>query len=146
MVRPSSRGETPQAGSGAEWAFDPAQPAALKAVARASGGVERLELTGIWNAPRPPQYGDVRQWILPALLLLFLIEALRTRLGVPLRWGMRFSRSAGPSVPAVVARRKGISTVSRAKVPENTPSQPAPPPEAPDVTRRERFRRAKRGE
>lgn len=145
-----------QAGAGAEWAFDPAQPAALAAVSRASGGVERLELTGIWNAPRPPRYGDVRHWILPVLLLLFVIETLRTRLGVPLRWGFwNFLRprageeAAMPAPQGVPVRSKG-----RAKPPRGVEQSPAavPPPVAPpkpedaSQARRARFRRAKRGE
>ncbi|MEI8234369.1 MAG: VWA domain-containing protein [Verrucomicrobiota bacterium] len=135
-----------QAGAGAEWAFDPAQPAALAAVARASGGVERLELTGIWNAPRPPRYGDVRHWILPLLLLLFLAETLRTRLGVPLRWGGWFSGITGAYRTPAALRVKAFPAPPRAEAREGASSQPAPPPQPETPSRRERFRRAKRRE
>ncbi|MDD5348852.1 MAG: VWA domain-containing protein [Chthoniobacteraceae bacterium] len=145
-----------QAGSGAEWAFDPAQPAALSAVSRASGGVERLELTGVWNAPRPPQYGDVRHWILPVVLLLFLAETLRTRLGIPLRWGAWFLRKSGAepvpratSVFVAPAPSRARRSAPRADAPPSAPSAPPQQPRAPEdpaAARRARFRRAKRGE
>lgn len=69
------------AGSNAEWTFDPERLAELAAVSRASGGVERVDLGSIWKAPRRAEYGDLRPWLLLALLLLFLADALLTRLG-----------------------------------------------------------------
>ncbi len=71
-------------GNDAEWAFNRDRISELRAVSRVSGGVERLDLTQIWGAPRPPQFASLRVWSLAALALLFVIECLVTRLGIRL--------------------------------------------------------------
>lgn len=132
-----------QAGAGAEWELDPAKPAALAAISRASGGAERLDLTNIWNAPRPPQYADVRNWILPALLVLFLLETLLTRLEWSLpRWGGLHL----PSVPRPTRKRAATVSPEAAKPFQPTAPVPSTPPVQADSSRRDRFRRAKKGE
>ena len=133
-----------QAGLGSEWELDPAKPAALVALSRASGGAERLDLSGIWNAPRPPEYGDIRHWILPVLLVLFLLETLLTRIGWKLpQWG--WSGLHLPSLPTVrLPRRAPVSQKSTTAEKPNA-AAPAASGEAGN-TRRDRFRRAKKGE
>ena len=69
------------AASGAEWMSDRSRIAELEAVARASGGTERVDLTKLWQAPRRSAFRDVRGWLLVTLLLLFVTDALLTRLG-----------------------------------------------------------------
>ena len=69
------------AGSSAEWTFDPERLAELASVSRESGGVERVDLTSIWQAPRQPEYRALSPWALTALLVLFLADALLMRLG-----------------------------------------------------------------
>ena len=69
------------AGSSAEWASDRARITELDAVARASGGAELVDLTKVWDAPRKSAFRDIRRWLLIALLVLFIVDALLTRLG-----------------------------------------------------------------
>jgi len=70
------------AGEVAEWARRRAALEELEAVASASGGVERLELSELWYAPRPPSYVDLSFWFLLAALLFLLIDVAWTRLGL----------------------------------------------------------------
>ena len=69
------------AGSSAEWANDRARLVELEAVSRGSGGAERVDLTKVWDAPRKSAFRDVRPWLLVALLVLFVTDALLERLG-----------------------------------------------------------------
>jgi hypothetical protein len=71
-------------GSSAEWTFDSARLTELDAVARASGGTERVDLAQVWQAPRHQGSRDLRPWLLILLLALFLIDAILTRLGLSL--------------------------------------------------------------
>ena len=65
-----------------EWTPDAARPAELLAVAARSGGVERVDLSDVWKAPRPAALRGIRRWLLPPLLVAILLEALDTQ-GVP---------------------------------------------------------------
>lgn len=65
----------------AEWEQDGALVAALRQLSARSGGVERVNLGDVWDAPRPALWSDLRPWLLGAFLLLVLAEALATRLG-----------------------------------------------------------------
>jgi hypothetical protein len=69
------------AGSNIEWTFDPARLAELQAVSHASGGVERIDLSSVWQAPHRAEFRDLRPWLLIALALLFVADALWVRLG-----------------------------------------------------------------
>lgn len=75
------------AGSSAEWIFDRARLLELESVARSSGGTERVDLAKIWQAPRRAAFRDLRPWLLVTLLLLFVVDALLSRLGV--EWRLR---------------------------------------------------------
>ncbi len=66
----------------AEWAFDRARIRELEFVAKQSGGEERVDLSKVWEVPRQVQSVSLRLPLLVVLLLLFLIEALATRLGL----------------------------------------------------------------
>ena len=67
-----------------EWNFDLARVAELQNVARLSGGGERIDLSKIWDSPRQEEFNGIRAWLLAALLVVFLVEVLVTRLG---GWG-----------------------------------------------------------
>jgi hypothetical protein len=64
-----------------EWNFDRARLRELRAVSAASGGVERLDLSRVWRAPRREAYRDIRPWVLTLFGLVFLAEAFVTRTG-----------------------------------------------------------------
>jgi hypothetical protein len=68
----------------AEWLKLPEREEALAALARESGGEERLDLSSIWSAPLPPAGSTLEAWLLIALLGLILLDVLLTRLGVSL--------------------------------------------------------------
>ncbi len=70
-----------EAGSNLEWDMDPARILELKSVARATGGVERLDLAQIWDAPRRAEFYDPRNILLTLLLAVFVLDALAVRLG-----------------------------------------------------------------
>ena len=69
------------AGSGVEWTFDRARLLELQSVASATGGVERIDLAKIWQAPRRAEFYDPRAVILALLLATFVADALATRIG-----------------------------------------------------------------
>ncbi|MEO7932327.1 MAG: VWA domain-containing protein [Chthoniobacterales bacterium] len=69
------------AGSNIEWTFDRNRLTELRELSRASGGVERLDLSRVWEAPRRVAWRDLRAWLLMALLLAFIGDAWATRFG-----------------------------------------------------------------
>ena len=69
------------AGSNLEWSAPPARVAELRALARASGGAERIDLGKAWEAPRRAAWRPLRNGLLIAAVLAFLFDALATRLG-----------------------------------------------------------------
>ena len=70
-----------------DWTFDPKRPDQVRAAALSSGGVERVDLSDIWSAPRPDAWRGLERFLLPLLLLLLLLEALQTQTGWSLRRG-----------------------------------------------------------
>lgn len=68
----------------AEWAFDPDRRTELQQLSQRSGGVVRLDLASIWNAPRKSHERPLAPWLLGALILVILAEATLTRLGISL--------------------------------------------------------------
>ncbi len=76
--------------SNPEWAFDRSRIEELLAVSSQSGGVERVDLSDVWKAPRPAAWRGLRRWILPTLLIAILLEALATQVG----WTWPRSRGA----------------------------------------------------
>ena len=77
-----------QAGKGVEWQFRREAPAELRALSAASGGRERLDLATSWDAPTVQrQFADLRSWVLAAVLVGIVADALLTRVGFS--WGSR---------------------------------------------------------
>jgi hypothetical protein len=64
-----------------EWDFDRARLDELKSVSFRSGGGERVDLSDVWHAPRPPTWRGVSRWLLIALTVALLLEAWQTRAG-----------------------------------------------------------------
>lgn len=64
-----------------EWSFDKSRLEELRTVSTRSGGAERVDLSDVWHAPRPPAWRDLQRWLLMALLAALLLEALQTRTG-----------------------------------------------------------------
>ena len=62
--------------------------AELAAVSRRSGGVERVDLSDVWRAPRPTAFQGLRRWLLPLLAAAIVLEALASRTG----WSLRPAR------------------------------------------------------
>ncbi len=69
-----------------EWSFPKQRVDELKTVSARSGGEERVDLTDVWKAPRPPSWQDIRQWLLIAIIIVFLLEAWQTRAGWGASW------------------------------------------------------------
>ncbi len=63
-----------------EWTADPIRRTELIDASRLSGGVERVDLSKVWTAPRRQAFTDLSPYLLFAFLLVFLAEALQTRL------------------------------------------------------------------
>ncbi|MEO7414195.1 MAG: VWA domain-containing protein, partial [Opitutaceae bacterium] len=70
--------------SSAEWNFDLTRRRELQQLSVRSGGRERLDLATIWNAPRMAMWRSVRNGLLIAWVVLFLVDAGLTRLGISL--------------------------------------------------------------
>ena len=64
-----------------EWTFNKTRLAELRDVSARSSGSERVDLSDVWHAPRPPAWSDVQRWLLIALIMALLLEAWQTRTG-----------------------------------------------------------------
>lgn len=64
-----------------EWDFDRTRLEELKSVSFRSGGTERVDLSDVWHAPRPPTWRGIERWLLVALIAALLLEAWQTRAG-----------------------------------------------------------------
>ncbi|MDF3058208.1 MAG: hypothetical protein K0R17_2423 [Rariglobus sp.] len=71
-------------GGSAEWSFEAERVQELRHLSMRSGGVERLDLASIWDAPRAVNYRGIRGWLLVAWLVLLLTDAALTQLDVSL--------------------------------------------------------------
>jgi hypothetical protein len=69
------------AGSNIEWSVPPSRASELRALSRISGGIERVDLGKSWQAPRDSSWHPLRNTLLIAAVLVFLLDALATRLG-----------------------------------------------------------------
>ena len=72
------------AGGSAEWSFEQEPVQELRQLSVRSGGVERLDLASIWDAPRAVNHRAVRGWLLAVLLGLLLVDAALSQLDVSL--------------------------------------------------------------
>lgn len=64
-----------------EWSFDKARMKELRELSLRSGGGERVDLSDVWHAQRPPAWRGLQGWLLLTLLGLMLMEAWQTRTG-----------------------------------------------------------------
>lgn len=123
------------AGANVEWAFDDEAVADLRAASDRTGGKELVDLSKAWLRPPMVVETSLRTALLVALLVLILFEALVMRTG----WRM-------PEF--TMARRAGkltapVNTAEQTSMPEIVRKpEPAPEPAA-EVSRRDRFQRAK---
>lgn len=101
------------AGSNLEWTFDRARLLELQSVSRATGGMERLDLTKIWQAPRRAEYYDPRNILLALLLGIFVLDALATRMGW--RWPGRSATAAAPPPRSAPPRSGQVAARGRAR-------------------------------
>ncbi len=122
-------------GTDPEWTLDRARVTELQNVARLSGGGECIDLSKIWQTPRHQEFSDVRVWLLTALLLAFMAEALVTRMG----WQTpRFASLARLSTGSRSRQEPAAAPAAATSAP------PASPSHAPnDAQRGARFRQAK---
>jgi hypothetical protein len=131
------------AGTSVEWQMDPARLTELRQIAQRSGGVERVDLTKAWQAPRVHEFRGLRPWLLILLLPVFLLELLATRLG----W-----ERPGFALPRRRMRTRAREEKSAAAPAEvvASPKIPAEPFAAPPAhdsaadSRRARFAKARR--
>ena len=108
--------------------MDPRRVRELEALVAVTGGVERTDLSSIWQAPRAGRTAlDLRPLLLLAVLGLFLGEALRGRLR------------------PVPARLPSRPRDDRAPAEAPAPPPPAPAVDADEERRRRRYDEAKRG-
>ncbi len=131
-------------GTSSEWAFDNDRVDELRETARASGGRELVDLEDAWEKPPATGFHSIRNWLLWAALITFILEALITRTG----WRMPLWTK-----PDLTRKPKKKKT-PKAK-PEKKEEEPEPDPEpvvaTPDEQeetnrkkRRSRFDRAKK--
>ena len=110
---------------------------ALEKLARATGGVERAELTGVWkDLPRRPRSFPLAPWLLLAAAVCLLLEVLERRTGLvssgvaavrairPRAFRFRLRRKApvAPTAPTPVT-----TTESKETAPTPTATRPQPP-------------------
>jgi len=124
---------------GAEWSFDEERLHEVRALSRASGGVERTELATIWDDRIPGGDLDLRPYVLAAFLVVFLFEALMSRVG----WQLPTFELPRPGKMVTVEPTRRAPRVTEAAVaPEPVPTEPR---KTAADERRKRFARAKRG-
>lgn len=139
----------------------------LEKLARATGGAERVELSGVWKElPRRPRVFPMAAWLLIAAVVCLLLEVLERRTGLVSQGGVRVRGAVGVLVrrrrtrrPAAVATAAAPVPVSRPTAAPAEPARPAsvaPPEPAPakpvepggvlDAMRKARERTRGRGE
>jgi Mg-chelatase subunit ChlD len=103
---------------------------ALQRLARATGGRERLEPSGIWSdLPRHARLLPVGRWLLAAAVVLLLLEVLERRTGFLSRQGHLVWEAA--QVPAARARKLVVRkprAAARSTAPQAPAAAPAPLP------------------
>ena len=86
---------------------------ALKHLASATGGVERIELSGMWREiPKVPRFFDISPWLLYVAIMILVAEIFQRRTGWLSSWAKRLrrkKREPGPVVPDTGAKDKGVS-------------------------------------
>lgn len=142
-------------GTSAEWAFDEARVEELRAVSKASGGRELLELSQAWRSPPLERFVDLRGWLLMLALMGMLLDALITRMGWRLpEWAFAGGRSRSRRERRDAAGaahqerlKKKTATPPAVGAPFVRPDYPSSAPPAASLSREDRqkrFDRAKR--
>ncbi len=134
-------------GNSAEWAFDPARVEELRLASRLSGGRELVELKDAWKSPQIQQMADLRHWLLVALMVLVLAEALITRMGWTLPEFAMPRRAQVARLPRRVKTQPPALSPATSPSPTVSANAPAVESAVPGPTeadqRRSRFARAK---
>jgi Mg-chelatase subunit ChlD len=100
--------------------------AALERLARATGGVERVELSGAWkDLPRRPRVYPLAPWLLLAACVGLLLEVLERRTGLVSHGGRLTRTAAAERVPAARPRPAKVAAV--VAPPKATPVVPVVP-------------------
>ena len=118
-------------------------PTALAAIASATGGIERLDVAGIWrDLPRNARWFELAPWLALAAVAVFWLEILQRRTG----WLAR--RPAAPAGPSEREREHARPRRRARAAPEATetptPAAPPPPTAAPSSPAQEDLRAALR--
>lgn len=142
-------------GTRPEWAFDPDRVEELRTVSRVSGGEERVDLSTAWAPTLARTPRDLRPWLLVAWVVVFLAEALQSRIGWNLPeipqaralWetlrGLRIPVERAE--PAVRSRRAREKRDAAAEKKESPAAPKAASHDEQAASRRARYLRAKRG-
>jgi hypothetical protein len=151
-------------GGSPEWSFDRTRIEELREVSARSGGEERINLAEVWKQPSRKEFATIQPWLLVAVLLLVLAEALFTRLGWTWAWTWqslvsrfrpRAAARAGAGASGGQAAYRATDQPGASGVPSadplaggrpGVPAAAEPPSEPDDASekRRSRFDRAKR--
>jgi len=127
---------------GAEWSFDEERLQEVRALSRASGGVERTELATIWDDPMPGGELDLHPHVLAAFLIVFLFEALMTRID----WQLPSFELPRRAVVLSVDFPRAVAAPEPVPRERELHKSVAPEPKTASADeRRKRFERAKRG-
>ncbi|MBI1370562.1 MAG: VWA domain-containing protein [Planctomycetes bacterium] len=122
--------------------------AALRRLAAATGGVERVDLGGIWDdLPRLPRLVDLSPYIFSAALGIFLLEILERRTGaiallltrrprhrVVMKDEPEPAAKARPMRPRRVAAESVVQAKPQTPADSSAAAAPAPPPVEPEPT------------
>jgi len=126
-------------GSATEWAFESARISELRSVSSLSNGRELLDISKAWLRPPVTRQADLTIPLALIALVLFLFDALTTRLG----WSLPHVKlPSGISVAAKVKAPKKQATKETKPAPLQEP--PTPQKEVPRESRQSRFARAKK--
>jgi len=123
---------------GAEWQFDQAMPGTLQQMAQISGGQSRIDLSSIWSSPQRNDVRGLRDVLLIMTLVLFLAEALWTRVG----WQL-------PSIGRVIPIKSQKIIPAKKSIPDHAAENaeitpPVSMPETPSASRKTMFEKARR--
>ncbi|MGA2436735.1 MAG: hypothetical protein ABSG25_15780, partial [Bryobacteraceae bacterium] len=111
--------------------------AALERLARATGGCQRLTLADVWrDIPRRPRSVPLAPYLLPAAVVLFLLEVLQRRTGLlavrwrPWRRRRAATARAAAAEPQRMAGARPAAKTGKAPPPVAAPAAAAKPADA----------------
>ncbi len=110
--------------------FKPAQHdrglVTLEKLGRATGGIERVDLAGVWrDLPRQVRYIPIARWLLLAAVLCWLAEVLERRTGLLTGWRREKREEFTAAEPARAARPRLLPKLARLKPSKAAPGAPA---------------------